>query len=179
MRHAVPALTLLSFMLLSWAPLAWARDVPNPAHEQSQARALSTAPSPAQAATPDLAWLAGHWIRQEDARTSEEIWLPATRNLMLGINRTVHAGETRAFEFLRIELSATDTVYLASPGGREPTPFPLVSQTDASATFENPEHDFPQRIIYRREGDRLHARIEGEVDGEQRSMTWAWNLKSE
>ena len=28
--------------------------------------------------------------------------------------------------------------------------------------FENAEHDFPQRIVYRRDGDRLHASIEGE-----------------
>ncbi|MGH8854313.1 MAG: hypothetical protein ACREWI_08545 [Telluria sp.] len=32
--------------------------------------------------------------------------------------------------------------------------------------FENPAHDFPQRIIYRRVGDTgLHARIEGKGKG--------------
>jgi hypothetical protein len=33
-------------------------------------------------------------------------------------------------------------------------------------TFENPEHDFPQRIIYRLEtGDALYARVEGTENG--------------
>ena len=42
--------------------------------------------------------------------------------------------------------------------------------------FENLEHDFPQRIIYRREGDRLIARIEGEVNGTLEVTEWAWEL---
>ena len=41
--------------------------------------------------------------------------------------------------------------------------------------FENPEHDFPQRIVYWREGDRvLHARIEGVIKGKERKDEWHW-----
>ena len=43
--------------------------------------------------------------------------------------------------------------------------------------FENPEHDFPQRIIYTRSEDRLQARIEGDVGGEIRAETWQWSAE--
>jgi hypothetical protein len=31
------------------------------------------------------------------------------------------------------------------------------------ATFENPQHDFPRKLTYWREGDTLNARAEGQV----------------
>jgi hypothetical protein len=40
--------------------------------------------------------------------------------------------------------------------------------------FVNPGHDFPQRVSYRREGDVLTARIDGQIDGEARSMEWRY-----
>jgi len=40
--------------------------------------------------------------------------------------------------------------------------------------FENREHDFPQRVIYRRELDgSMHARIEGERDGRIRTIDFS------
>jgi len=36
--------------------------------------------------------------------------------------------------------------------------FPLKSATDKKIIFKNPKHDFLQRIIYWREGDKLCAR---------------------
>ena len=61
-------------------------------------------------------------------------------------------------------------VYLASPAGRHPpTPFRLIE-------LDNSEHDFPQRIIYWRDGDTLHARIEGTQDGKPQAVEWQWQL---
>jgi hypothetical protein len=34
--------------------------------------------------------------------------------------------------------------------------------------FENPSHDFPQRVIYRKVPDGLLARIEGVINGKPR-----------
>ena len=46
--------------------------------------------------------------------------------------------------------------------GGKITAFKLISFTNQEATFSNPEHDFPQRIIYRREPNgSLFARMEG------------------
>jgi hypothetical protein len=36
----------------------------------------------------------------------------------------------------------------------------MVTLGESEAVFENPDHDFPQRITYRRSGRELHVRIE-------------------
>ncbi len=65
------------------------------------------------------------------------------------------------------------------PGGRSPaTPFGLVDSGDRRATFENPDHDFPQRIIYERRGNELTVRIEGVENDQPKSQEWSWRLSS-
>jgi hypothetical protein len=53
--------------------------------------------------------------------------------------------------------------------GRTGTPFRLTGLSATEAVFENPQHDYPQRIIYRKSGNRLDARIEGVDKGKARS----------
>ena len=66
--------------------------------------------------------------------------------------------------------------YRAAPTGQEPTTFRSIELRDRRVTFENPEHDYPQRIIYSQpSADQLSARIEGVEDGEQKSSVWRFN----
>ena len=56
---------------------------------------------------------------------------------------------------------------MAARGGR-PTIFSQAARGDGWIRFENPAHDFPNRIEYRRQGDRLRAYIAGPGrDGKQ------------
>lgn len=61
-------------------------------------------------------------------------------------------------------------VYEARPSGQPAARFPLKSLDDGVAVFENPAHDFPQRIIYRRTPDGIAARIEGTMNGAPRAV---------
>ena len=123
----------------------------------------------------DLSFLAGSWSRCSDSAESEELWLPARGGMMLGLNRTVRASGKSAFEYLRIVEDDNGVTYLASPQGRAATPFALVDFAPGRAVFENPEHDFPTRVIYRLNDDgTLTARIEGLADGELRGSEWHW-----
>ena len=109
-----------------------------------------------------LAWMAGSWEGTADGVAMEEHWLPARGGAMLGVHRDVAGGRMVSFEFLRIEATAEGVTYLASPKGRPATPFRLVESGPARVVFANPEHDFPQRILYwLGEDGSLHARIEG------------------
>lgn len=85
---------------------------------------------------------------------------------------TVKNSKTVAYEFLRIrETEAGGIEYIAKPSGQSEASFLLVRLSDREVVFENPAHDFPQRIIYRLEaGGELVARIEGEVKGEVRTV---------
>lgn len=122
-----------------------------------------------------LRWMAGSWAAEGDDRSTEELWTEPAGGLMLGLNRSVPVRGKTQFEFLRIEQRDREVVYLASPGGAAPTPFTLVKVTAARAEFENAQHDFPQRVIYWKEGVNLCARVETLAgEGEQ----WCWEPKA-
>src|SRR6185503_2191587 len=125
----------------------------------------------------DLAWMAGSWSTTQDGKTSEKHWTKPAAGLMLGVHRDVD-GPRAAFEFLRIEAAEGRITYLASPQGRPATPFELVESAAQRAVFANPEHDFPQRILYWREGESLCAAVEGPMNGETVSERWCWKPAS-
>ncbi len=126
----------------------------------------------------DLLWLAGYWAGAADGTAMEEVWTEPGGGVMLGLHRDLRPGRPAFFEYLRIEQRESAVVYIASPRGKSATEFTLVSTDTFEAVFENLEHDFPQRIIYRREGDLLIARIEGEVSGETKRQEWRWRLST-
>jgi hypothetical protein len=74
------------------------------------------------------------------------------------------------FEFLRIVEKEGGLVYIAQPGGRPPTEFVLTELGGRSAAFENPSHDFPERIEYKLSGETLTATISG--GGQQESYVF-------
>jgi hypothetical protein len=109
-----------------------------------------------------LRWLAGCWELRSGSRVVLEMWMPPLGDLMLGASRTLVGATTREFEHLRIRSEAGKLVYTALPSGQRETSFPATAVSDTAVTFENPTHDFPQRIAYRRRGaDSLIARVEG------------------
>jgi Domain of unknown function (DUF6265) len=68
--------------------------------------------------------------------------------------------------------------FYAQPGGASPpVGFPLESLGKRRAVFENPSHDFPQRVIYWREGDRLRARVEGSFNATKQALEWTFSLR--
>lgn len=121
-----------------------------------------------------LSWLSGSWAGLAEGARVEEHWSVPAGGTMLGMNRTVAGGRTVFYEYLRIEATDDGIVYLASPLGRHPpTAFALVGMGEREVVFENPEHDFPQRVAYWREADTLHARVEGFEDSERRSSQFS------
>lgn len=138
------------------------------------ALALSPLALSAQEATTQLdrlRWLTGCWELRTPTRVTQESWIAPAGGLMLGTSRTVVRDVAREFEFLRIETRSGTVTYVAQPGGGAPTPFPATSISDTLIVFDNPQHDFPQRILYRRVGpDSLVARIEGPQGGQTRGI---------
>lgn len=124
----------------------------------------------------DLAWIAGSWTGTIQGVEMEEHWTKPNGGSMIGIHRDVAKGRTVSFEFLRIEMQNDQLVYLSMPNGRSPaTPFPLKELSGTRVVFENPAHDFPQRIIYWKDGHDLRARIEGTMNGKAGGEEWRWS----
>jgi hypothetical protein len=107
-------------------------------------------------------WLAGCWELRAPNRVTLEMWMPPLGDLMLGASRTTVGSATSDFEQLKLKVEGDKLVYIAAPSGQQETSFTSTSIGDTLIVFENPAHDFPQKIIYRRRGaDSIIARIEG------------------
>jgi hypothetical protein len=75
----------------------------------------------------------------------------------------VKGGRTIAYEFVHVGPDADGRLaYTARPSGQAGASFRLVRVDGNSVVFENPHHDFPQRIGYTLNADgSLTAFIEG------------------
>lgn len=94
---------------------------------------------------------------------------------MLGVSRTVRNDTLVEFEHLQIAERGGHLVYIAQPSRQPRAEFTTRVASDTLVAFENPSHDFPQRIIYRRRGaDSLLARIEGTMGGQARSVDFPY-----
>ena len=80
---------------------------------------------------------------------------------MLGFGRTLKDNKTTFYEFLQIREEMGGLVYLPQLQGSAAVSFKLTAFDKDKFVFENPTHDFPQRIIYQRQNLMLLAAIEG------------------
>jgi hypothetical protein len=125
-----------------------------------------------------LSWLAGCWrqINRPRGTVIDEQWMAPRGGTMLGMSRTVR-GDSALVEFEHLQLLQRNgrAVYHAEPSGQKPADFVAAAASDTLVVFENPTHDFPQRIIYRKRGtDSLLARIEGTVGGQTRGVDFPY-----
>ncbi|HYJ05457.1 MAG TPA: DUF6265 family protein [Chthoniobacterales bacterium] len=120
----------------------------------------------------DLAWLKGCWNSSRNGRETTEHWLKPAGGTMLGISRTVADGKTVEFEFTQIRQDpGGDIFFIAKPSGQPEAAFKLIKGSANEVIFENPQHDFPQRVIYRLQSDgSLLGRIEGVSKGKEKAV---------
>ncbi|MGE0046715.1 MAG: DUF6265 family protein [Hyphomonadaceae bacterium] len=134
---------------------------------------LATAAFAQAPAAPD--WLSGYWISCEGGRQASETWTGSGSGTLLGQGLTRRADGRVNFEMMRIAPgSAGGLSFYAMPDGAPVTEFRMIAHDARRVVFENPAHDFPQRVIYERRGRTLHARIEGVMDGAAQGMDWRY-----
>lgn len=137
--------------------------------------AMALAASPAE--IDRLGFIAGCWtLTRPNGAKIEEQWFAPSGGAMIGMSRTVRDGKLREYEFMRIVPGQDGKLrYVAIPSGQAESAFPLKELADNTVTFEAPEHDFPQRILYRLvDKDTLVARIEGSIGGQARSADFPY-----
>ena len=131
-------------------------------------------PAQAQGRAAKLAWMSGCWERRTPTMTVREQWMIPGGGMLLGESRTMRGDKVVEFETLRIVEAGDTLVYHATPSGQEAAQFRALTASDTLVVFENLAHDFPQRIIYRRQADSLKARIEGVRDGKVRGIDYPY-----
>jgi hypothetical protein len=121
-----------------------------------------------------LSFMTGSWAMEHNGKRVEEHWTAPRGGMMLAMAVTLSEGKTVFFEFLRVEETHDGIFYQAQPRGQPATPFKLVTLAKEKAVFENPQHDFPTRVTYWREGENLCAKIEGKRNGREASEQWTF-----
>jgi hypothetical protein len=122
-----------------------------------------------------VGWLQGCWRSSQGQSMVDEQWMAPGGGSMIGMSRTVRGRDTTAYEFVLITEQEGRLAYRAHPSGQAPATFLSTEATDTRVVFENPQHDFPQRIGYRREGaELLHAWIEGTSSGRTRRVEFPY-----
>lgn len=124
----------------------------------SACASFSPAPKVTTPSDAPLSWMEGCW-QGGPGQGTREVWSQSYAGFLFGYSIAVQDGAVRFFEDLRIEQRGEETLYIAYPRGAAPTQFTLVETGDNLAVFANTTHDYPQRIAYARNGDRLTATI--------------------
>ena len=141
------------------------------------ALALAATPPAPPSEVDKLGFIAGCWtmVRPNGTRIDEQ-WFAPSGGAMIGMSRSVRDGKLREFEFMRIVPGADGKPqYVAIPSGQTEATFPMKEVGENSVVFENPAHDFPQRILYRLvDQNTLVARIEGSYAGQARSADFPY-----
>jgi hypothetical protein len=133
------------------------------------AMTLSTGFSAITPPVQDLGWLSGHWIHQGPGGDwAEEWWTEPRGDIMLGTGLSGKGPEVRSFEFMRIQ----GADFWGSPQGSPAVAFRIVTKEPSLVVFENPRHDYPTHISYRREGRILVATTAG--PGGANARTWRY-----
>lgn len=112
--------------------------------------------------------------RVEGSYVVEEQWMAPRGGTMIGMGRTVREGKTTEYELVVVKEQDGRLAYEAHPSGQPSAVFLSREITNTSVVFENAEHDFPQRVGYRRSESGLAAWIEGTVKGQLRHIDFTY-----
>lgn len=126
-----------------------------------------------------LKWLLGTWVHENGNEFSQETWSKENDNTFTAFSFTQVGKETVFAETMALETKMQDlflTVAIANQNEKKPVTFKMISSKNGQFTFENKNHDFPQRIVYTNPvKDSLHAWIEGTENGEAKRIDFSFS----
>lgn len=119
----------------------------------------------------------GKWKMEAEQAEIYEEWIVSGETELIGKSFSVKGGQEFMSEILYLKKFGEQWAYVAVPEGQNITLFALVEYSPKIFTFENKEHDFPQRIIYEFHKDgKLTAAIEGTVNGESKRKEFSFTF---
>jgi hypothetical protein len=111
-----------------------------------------------------LEWLTAKWIRTNSnaGYSGYETWRKVSNLKLSGKGVTLKGNEVVFTENLELIVKGSDIFYVVTLAGeKKPIYFKLTALNDNGFTCENPEHDFPTKITYKRSGNKVKAVISG------------------
>lgn len=126
--------------------------------------------------TDSTRWLLGTWVNLTPRGAVYESWTQQADGSLAGKSYAIKGADTLVFETVLLA-QEKDALYsiptVPNQNQGQPVRFKGTLITADHLTFENPEHDFPQRITYTRiKSDSLVAEIYGTRNGQERKQTF-------
>lgn len=113
----------------------------------------------------NMDWLVGEWKRTNDQPEKEtfEIWAKINPNEYSGLGYTMQKEDTIFQEKMTLLKSEGKWHFVVKmPKEIESTEFQITELKDKEFTCENEANDFPKKIQYWMEGEKLNAKISNE-----------------
>ena len=121
-----------------------------------------------------MGWLAGKWQNASPEGTVIEEWQKLDDSTMTGKSYFIKGNDTLPAEDISLQQRGADLFYIPTvmdQNGGQPVSFKLTSDVNDRWVFENPDHDFPQKITYIKQPDgSLLAEISGVIEGQEKSQ---------
>ena len=122
-------------------------------------------------------WLLGNWGNTDGDAITTESWKKINDSVYHGESFVVVKNDTVFAETVVLEQNGSNMGYTVSVPGQnneKPVHFDMTSIGDKTMVFENPTHDFPNKITYTNVApDSLVAVISGIKKGKPASETFA------
>ena len=129
----------------------------------------------------EMNWLVGNWEQKLPDGILTETWTKENDSMLSGVSYFINAKDTIHFESIKLEQKKQELNYGSTVIGQnndECVDFKLTSATENIYVFENPEHDYPQKIAYKKvSSDRLIAIISGKMQGKQSQESFPMKKK--
>jgi hypothetical protein len=147
----------------------------NPPQKTTESVNANSGAKPEEVAKPTgplapLSFFLGRWSQTEGPDlVSYEQWARVSDSVWQGSSWTLYHTDTVFSEKLELKAEGKDIYYIPTVKENEgPVRFKMTKLEDRIVTFENPEHDFPQKITYEARGDTmLYAKISAMVNGKE------------
>ncbi len=127
-------------------------------------------------------WLIGTWQKQSAKGSLTESWQQLDDSTFVGRSFFVSKGDTLSSESISLEQRSGKLYYIPTVSNQNDgnaIVFTQTSLTDSTVIFENPAHDFPQKISYSSiSKDSMSAEISAIIDGKLKSQTFRMSRES-
>jgi len=136
-------------------------------------------PVPIAANINDMKWLVGRWENVSLEARYFETWKEVNETTMYGESGSITGTDTVIDETISLEQRGNDLLYIPTVKNQndgQPVSFKLAAIAGNSFVFENPEHDFPQKITYmQKPSGILLAKISGKMNGKPHTAFFPMN----
>ncbi|HOZ75922.1 MAG TPA: DUF6265 family protein [Flavobacterium sp.] len=126
-------------------------------------------------------WLIGNWENELEQGILSESWEKANDSTFNGKSFFIKDKDTLNNETIVLSQKGDDLFYIPVVQGQnnnEPVVFKMTKADAKQLVFENPKHDFPQKISYTKiNNDSIVAAISGVVNGKAESESYPMKRK--